>query len=409
MTNSAFIIGVGMTPFGKFPDTSVTDLAGAALAAAVSDAGIELRQIESAFFGNTTQSYLDGQLMIGGEIALRNLGLDKIPVFNVENACATGASALHLAVTSIKAGDCDIAVAIGVERMNVPDRQRMLEVFNGGYDVSDPLALKRTLAALGGDTTEAVAGDRSIFMDIYAASARAHMKNYGTTQSQLASVAAKNHVHAACNEYAFYRSPMSVDEVLRGRALSFPLTVPMCAPITDGAAAVIVCSAAMLRRVENARPVRVRASAVGTGEDRDLLDYERLITRRVGRRAYEMAGVGPEAISVAEVHDATAFSELLVTEALGFFEFGAGGRAAESGLTSLGGKIPVNTSGGLESKGHPLAATGLAQVHELVQQLRGEAGSRQVEGARLGLAENGGGFVRGEEAVAVVTILEGVA
>lgn len=398
-----------MTPFGKFPDTSVTSLAGTALASAVSDAGIELRQIESAFFGNTTQSYLDGQLMIGGEIALRNLGLDKIPVFNVENACATGASALHLAVTSIKAGDCDIAVAIGAERMNVPDRKRMLEVFNGGYDVSDPLALKRTLAALGGDTGEVVEGDRSIFMDIYAASARAHMKTYGTTQSQLASIAAKNHVHATGNEYAFYRSPMSVNDVLRGRALSFPLTVPMCAPITDGAAAVVVCSAAMLRRLADARPVRVRASAVGTGEDRDLLDYERLITRRVGKRAYEMAGVSPDAISVAEVHDATAFSEMLVTEALGFFEFGGGGRAAESGLTSLGGKIPVNTSGGLESKGHPLAATGLAQVYELVQQLRGEAGSRQVERARLALAENGGGFVRGEEAVAVVTILEGVA
>lgn len=200
---------------------------------------------------------------------------------------------------------------------------------------------------------------------------------------------------------------MSVEEVLAARGLSHPLTVPMCAPITDGSAAVVVCSDAGLRRLRAERPVEVLAAVVGTGTDRDTTTFDGHISARVVARAYEKAGVGPEDVDVAEVHDATAFAEVLQTEMLGIVPPGEGGLAAERGDTSLGGRIPVNTSGGLESKGHPIGASGLGQIFELTEQLRGTAGPRQVPGARIALAENGGGFHRGEEAVTSIVILGG--
>ena len=244
-------------------------------------------------------------------------------------------------------------------------------------------------------------------MDIYAAMARNHMRQYGTTPAQIAAVAAKNHAHAVDNVRAVYRKAMTVDEVLGARPLSHPLTVPMCAPVTDGAAAVVVCSDAGLRRLGAERPVRVLASVIGTGSDHPISSFEDHLNRHLVARAYDRAGVGPEDIDVAEVHDATAFGEVLQTEMLGLVPPGDGGPAAARGETTLGGRIPVNPSGGLESKGHPLGATGLGQVFELTEQLRGAAGSRQVPGARIALAENGGGFHRGEEAVASVVILGG--
>ncbi|MET8184088.1 thiolase family protein [Streptomyces sp. NPDC005336] len=240
-------------------------------------------------------------------------------------------------------------------------------------------------------------------MDVYAAMARAHMAWFGTTQRQIAVVAAKNHLHALHNDRAYYRKQLAVEDVLAARARSFPLTVPMCAPITDGAAAVVVCGVHGLTGV--GRGVRVLACAVGTGVERPLDASDQHITRPLAGRAYEEAGVGPEDVDVAEVHDATAFSEIQLTEMLGLFEPGAGAEAAEVGVTALGGRLPVNPSGGLESKGHPLGATGLAQVYELVRQLRGQGGARQVPRARIAIAENGGGFYAGEEAVAAIMVL----
>jgi acetyl-CoA acyltransferase len=198
---------------------------------------------------------------------------------------------------------------------------------------------------------------------------------------------------------------MTVDDVLNARALAFPLTVPMCSPLTDGAAAAIVCSERAVRSLSRYRAIRVLASCVGSGVQRDIADYAQHISRLTAERAYAEAGIAPADVDVAEVHDATAFGEVLMTEMLELCELGGGGPAAEKGETTLGGRIPVNPSGGLESKGHPLAATGLGQVYELVQQLRGEVGVRQVEGAMIGIAENGGGYYQGEEAVAAVTIL----
>jgi acetyl-CoA acetyltransferase len=335
------------------------------------------------------------------------MGIERIPVHNVQNACATGSTALHLAVNNVRSGESDVALAVGVEKMNIGDQQRTLSVFHGGYDRSDLEGLMRDMVLLGGEVEDDDAGHRSIFMDVYAAMARHHMNTYGTTVAQIAEVASKNHDHAADNPRAHYRKPMSVDVVLGARKLNYPLTVPMCAPATDGAAAVVVCNDDGLRRLRARGTVQVLASSIGTGVDRDITTYDDYITSHVANLAYERAGVGPSDVDVVEVHDATAFAEILQTELLGLFGPGDGGPAAERGDTRIGGRIPVNPSGGLESKGHPIGATGLGQVFELTDQLRGTAGSRQVSGARIALAENGGGFHRGEEAVMSVLILGG--
>lgn len=409
MTTRVWIAGIGMTPFGIHPDQSNHDLALRAVSDALVDAGpgADKGALDIAFFASATHGFLQGQAMVSGQIALREMGVQGIPVHNVENACATGASAFSLAVTQVRSGEADVALAVGSEKMHIGDAERTMALFDTAYDVSDPAALEQTLKELGGEIDEPDLGRRSIFMDIYAAMARNHMRLHGTTPEQIAAVAAKNHAHAVDNPRAHYRKAMSVDDVLAARKLSHPLTVPMCAPVTDGAAAVVLCSDDGLRRLGAERPVEVLAAVIGTGTDRDTTTFEGHISRRVAARAYDRAGISPVDVDVAEVHDATAFAEVLQTEMLGLVPPGEGGAAAERGDTSLGGRIPVNTSGGLESKGHPIGASGLGQIFELTEQLRGAAGSRQVTGARFALAENGGGFHRGEEAVASVVILRG--
>jgi acetyl-CoA acetyltransferase len=247
---------------------------------------------------------------------------------------------------------------------------------------------------------------RSIFMDAYAMGARWHMNKYGSTQRQLAVICAKNHFHGSLNPKAQYQMDMSVEEVLADKPISYPLTRSMCAPVGDGAAAAIVCSEAFLKKLKNSRPIKIRASVHGSGADRDFDGED--IGERLVKQAYDMAGVGPSDISLAELHDATAYGELHQTEAMGFCAMGEGGPYAETFATRLGGKQPVNTSGGLECRGHPIGASGLAQIYELGLQLRGEAGKRQVKGARLGLAENGGGNIGVEEAAMCIHILEKV-
>jgi acetyl-CoA acyltransferase len=242
-------------------------------------------------------------------------------------------------------------------------------------------------------------------MDVYAAMAKFHMKRFGTTERQLAAVAAKNHHHSTFNPLAQYRNDMSIEDVLTARMITWPLTLPMCAPISDGAAAAILVREEALDRFDRNRAVQVCASVLGSGSDRGPEEVEKHICHRLALKAYDHAGIEPKDISVAEVHDASAFGEIVQLENLGFCDFGEGGRLAERGETALGGRIPVNPSGGLESKGHPIGATGLAQIYELVLQLRGEAIDRQVDGARFAIAENGGGFHGYEEAAACLTIL----
>lgn len=406
-----YVVGTGMTPFGRHLDIDMKTLVRQAVEAALDDAGTEKSALQAAFFANASQGHMEGQHMIRGQVALRSMGIGGIPVVNVENACASGATAFSLAYTHLKAGAADVVLAVGAEKMYSTDRDRMFSVFDSAWDVHDADRIRDRLLELG-KGIDVPAGTTSpkpysVFMDVYAAFARVHMKQFGTTQRQLAAVAAKNHVHSVHNPFSQYRTPYTVDEVLSAPPITYPLTLPMCSPISDGAAAAVLCTEAGLRKlgVPSSRAIRVLASVLQTGSDREASDYRNHCTALGARRAYEQAGVGPGDISVAEVHDATAMGEIIQIENLGFCEFGEGGPASERGETSIGGRIPVNPSGGLESKGHPVGATGLAQIHELVAQLRGEAGARQVEGARIAVAENGGGLHGIEEAVASITIL----
>jgi acetyl-CoA acetyltransferase len=283
---------------------------------------------------------------------------------------------------------------------------RTMKSLAGAVDVELLAQLKDALAATKGAGGGNGGGEkRSLFMDVYAAAARQHMARYGTTVEHFAAIAAKNSVHGSLNPRAQYQEPHTVDEVLASPTIAAPLTRLMCSPIGDGAAAALVVSDEFLarRRAEASRPVRIAASVLGTGRDRATDDPDPVT--ETARRAYEQAGIGPEDVSLAEVHDATAPAELMIYEELGFCREGEGGRLVDAGETKLGGRRPVNTSGGLIAKGHPVGATGLAQVAEIVEQLRGRAGRRQVAGARVGLTENAGGAVRGDPAAVAIHIL----
>ena len=412
--NNVYIAGVGMTPFGKHTDIGVYELIAQAVNAAVKDAGAELRDIESVYYGTLTHGMLQGQYCVPGPIAMRRMGLQDIPIFTVENACASGSSALHLAAQALRAGSCEIALAVGAEKMNIPDKARMFAVFDSGWDVQTVDDNKESLLDLGRgiepppNTTST--RPYSVFMDVYAAFCRDHMRRWGTTQRQIAAVSAKNHQHSVHNPLSQYRQAYTIDEVLAAPAISYPLTLPMCSPISDGAASVVLCTDEGLRRLGlgRSRLVRLRASIVQTGVDRTANQPEDYVSARAARRAYEQAGIDPADVHIAEVHDATAMGELLNAEALMLVARGESGPAAERGEFSIGGRIPINTSGGLESKGHPIGATGLGQVYELVTQLRGEAGARQVANARIAIQENGGGLIGIEEAVSAVNIFERV-
>ena len=406
-----FIIGAGQTPLGKHLDKSVKQLTEIAVNAALADAGCGKEAIEAAWFSNTRQGVMEGQHGIRGQAALRAMGFEEIPIINCDNACASSSTGLNQAFASIKAGLSEIALVVGAEKMNYPEkRELMFEAFLGGMDrevAEEQLARQMELSA-GLDVPEearADTGQRSIFMDSYAAMARHHMALFGTTQRQLAAVASKNHWHSQFNPMAQYRTPISIEEVLADKLISWPLTRAMCAPISDGAGALVLASGDALKRFRRGRAVRVLATQLASGIRRMPDDLDNHIGRIAARKAWEQAGIGPQDISVAEVHDATSFAEIRHVENLGLCEIGQGGFMAERGETTLGGRIPVNTSGGLISKGHPVGATGAIQIIELVTQLRGEAGGRQVDGARFAAAENGGGFYDGEEAVAAVTVL----
>ena len=405
-----YICGVGMTPFGRFPDKSIKALTREAVTAALADAGCKQADIEAAYFTASTNGYLQGQYFVPGQIALRSMGFEGIPMFNLENACASGSSAFNLATQAVRAGEQDIVLAVGAEKMYIEDRERMFSVFDAGWDIETVEQNRDNLLAMGHgvEVPEGTTSPKpySVFMDVYAAFCRAHMRTFGTTQRQLAAVCAKNHQHSVHNTNAQFRNPYTVEEVMAAPPITYPLTLPMCAPISDGGAAVVVCNEAGLKRIggDSSRAVKVLASVVQTGTSREPEDFENHITALAARKLYERAGVGPQDVDVVEVHDATAMGEIIQAENLQLVPFGGAGPAAEQGEFTIGGRVPINPSGGLESKGHPIGATGLGQIHELVTQLRGEAGQRQVDGARVALQENGGGLYGFEEAVAVLNL-----
>jgi acetyl-CoA acyltransferase len=400
------VIGVGMTPFGRHLQTTHSALAQMAAKEAMADAGVEPSAIDTAIYANVVQAFVAGEMSIPGEYALRPLGINGVRAFHVEAACASGTMAFHLAYDLIRSGLADVVLAVGVEKLYTEDRERKFAVFQQPLDIG---VARDYLAKTDGMLTPVPAGYESkspnVLMEAYAAQARLHMATYGSTAEQFAAVSSKNHNHSEHNPLSQYRNSMTVEDVLTSPVVAWPLTVPMCAPISDGAAAAVLCASELRSRFLGSSSVRVLSCVSQTGRDRAPDDYDTHVTRLVSSRAYEAAGVDPRDVNVAEVHDASSTGEVVQVEALGLSEPGQGGFDALKGDLSLGGRVPINVSGGLVSKGHPLGATGLAQIHELVVQLRGQAGKRQVEGARIALAENSGGFYGVEDGMSCVTLL----
>ena len=409
MSDSVYILGMGMIKFGKYLDKNVKDLTGAALDLVLKDCDLKPGDIEAAWFSNCSWGIYEFQHCIRGQVALTANGLDKIPIINVENACASASTALHSAWTAIKAGIYDCVLAIGVEKQYHEDRKKVMQGFIAGTDVEETTQLieefkkqQKSKEITEKKTKSGKPGGHSVFMDFYAMGARWHMKQYGTTQHQLAVIAAKAHNNSTLNPLAQYTFPMTVEQVMEDREVAYPLTRAMCAPIGDGSAAAILCSERFLKKQPRNRAILIRASVMKSGSRQGQPD----ISERAASAAYEMASLGPKDIDVAEVHDATAFGELYQYEKMGFCPEGEGGPFAESGATAIGGKIPVNTSGGLMSRGHPIGASGLAMIYELVTQLRNEANKRQVDNPRIALSENGGGTLGIGEAAMAIHILE---
>ncbi|MFN8102838.1 MAG: thiolase family protein [Acidimicrobiia bacterium] len=410
MRFDAVVAGVGMTRFAKHPDRGLKDLGAEAVTAAVADAGMTLDDIDAAYVGNCAAGLVTGQESVRGQVVLSPLGIGKIPIVNVENACASGSTALYQACAMVTAGFHDTVLALGVEKLTHPDKARSFAAFAGAMDVDELAEMMGALAQSAGGAAGDAGGagqNRSMFMDVYAMAARNHMARYGTTQRQFAEVAAKNSVHGSLNPNAQFRDALSVEDVLADRLIVEPLTRSMCSPIGDGAAAAIVTSRDRARELGIATPVSVRTMVVHSGWNHT--EDEPDTVQLCAREAYEEAGLGPADLDVVELHDASAPAEIIGYEQLGLCPEGEGGKLVESGDTRLGGRLPVNTSGGLLRKGHPVGATGLAQVFELTLQLQGRAGARQVEGARIGLAQNGGGKKGNDAAAMVVTVLEGSA
>jgi benzoylsuccinyl-CoA thiolase BbsB subunit len=361
------VIGAGMIPFGKYPDRSLADLGWPAVKAAVADSGVAPGKIEAAYCGTALGGMMAGQRVLG------RIGLTGIPIINVENACSSSSSALRQAVMAIRSGEYDIVLVIGVEK---------LTKFGGGT-----LPLEE-------EDWEVTQG--LIMPALYAMRAKRYMYEYGLTDAQLAQVSVKNRRNGALNPDAQMRKPVTVEEVLASRPVADPFTLLQCCPTGDGAAALVLCEARLAAQYRS-DPVRIAASDLTSGKYtpgfRDMTIPE--ITVRGAKEAFEEAGLGPEDVDVAEVHDAFSIAELLYYEAFGFCGRGEAGAFLESGATAIDGRIAVNPSGGLLAKGHPIGATGAAQAVEIVRQLRGECGARQVPDARVGLAHATGGGISG--------------
>jgi acetyl-CoA acetyltransferase len=360
------VIGVGMTPFQRAAREDLAGLARAAALLALRDAGLPPAEVGGGFFANVLGPQLTGE-MTAGQFVMATVGVRRVPIVNVENACTSGSTALWLAVNGIRSGEFDVALVIGAEKMSVPG----LGLLHGGSaEIETQLGL--------------------VMPASFALRAIRYQHEFGATERQLAEVAVKNRRHAAHNPLAQFRDPVTLEQVLASPLIADPITRLQCCPMADGAAAAVLASGRVAR--SRRRAVRVDAAVLCTGSYENPADLVRWETDRRGcQMAYERAGIGPQDLDVVECHDAFTIAEILHTESMGLCGPGEGVRLVEEGATALGGRIPVNVSGGLLSRGHPLAATGCAQLVEIVQQLRGEAGARQVEGARVGLAECMGG------------------
>jgi len=383
---TTYLAGVGMTPFGKFRDATLATLGRDAGREALADAGVQPRQIEMIACGSARSGILHARESGVGQLIGWELGIEGVAVYNEKAFCASGAVAFNIAYMALTSGAHDVALVVGVEKMSSRDGA-------GRPLTSDGMALEGEQ----GFTPPAY----------YAMAARRHMDVYGTTREQIASVAVKNRAAARHNPKAQYRDPITVADVLDSKRVVWPLHLLDCCPTGDGGAAAVLVNEAGAEKLGLEPTIRVAASVMGTGyyrdQDRDMTSFS--LDRSTARRAYELSGIGPSDIDVAEVHDSFSVAEIIHYEDLGFCEPGAGGKFVENGETALGGRIPVNTGGGLLNRGHPLGATGVAQIVELSDQLNRRSGARQVSGARTALAHINGGFHEGDFATSGVTIL----
>jgi len=366
------IIGVSQTKFGELWEVSFRDLITEAGMKAVADADIEGADLEAMYVGNMTAGLFIQQEHIASLIADHS-GLTPIPCTRVEAACASGGLALRNGIMAVASGYHDVVISAGVEKMT---------------DVVDPTPAIATASDQEWEAQQGVT-----FPSLYAMMARRHMHEYGTTREQLAMFSVNNHKNGALNPLAQYPFEIGVDQVLNSTMVADPLRLLDCSPVTDGAAAVILCPAEDARKYTDT-PVYVKASAQASGtialhDRRDITTIDSTV--HASRTAYDMAGVGPKDIDAVEVHDCFSINGILAIEDLGFVEKGQGGNAVEEGLIAIDGDLPVNPSGGLKARGHPLGATGIAQAAEMVWQLRGDAGKRQVDGIRIGMTHNIGG------------------
>ncbi len=363
MSEDVYVVGIDMIKFGRFPERTVPDIAAEAALGALDDAGLKIQDMQALWCGNLYQA----GAMVGQRI-LQEIGQTGIPVVNVANACATGATAFRDAWMSVKAGVYDVVMAVGVEQMG----KGLLGGGGGGKGIP-----KEGLLGSG------------LMPAVFAEAGQEHARKYGTSFEQFAKVSVKNHHHSTLNPKAMYQKETPLEMVMGAEMIAYPNTKLMCSVNVDGSAAAVLCSEKKAKELGlMERAVRVKASALASDpwQERDLVMPDvNTCTRMAARTAYEMAGCGPDDIDLVELHDCFATAEILHYENLGLCADGEAGKMIDEGATALGGKVPVNVSGGLLSKGHPLGATGIANIFEVSTHLRGEAGKRQVEGARLGM------------------------
>ena len=358
-----YVLGVGMIKFGRYPDKDVSQLGAEAALGALTDAGMSIKDIEMFVCGNLFQANA-----MNGQKILQQIGQTGIPVFNVSNACATGSTAFREAYVGVASGMYDVTMAVGVEQMG------KMGLLGGG-------------ARSGGESVEGVLGS-GLMPAVFGQAGVEHMRKYGTTAEQFAKISVKNHKHSVHNPLSQYQVEVSLGDVMKARMVAYPNTLYMCCPTGDGAAATILVSEEKLKQFTT-KPIKVAASVLTSDPytDRDLtMPDVNTLTQNAAKQAYEKSGLGPQDLDLVELHDCFVTAELLHYENLGLCGEGEAGQLIDQGETALGGKIPVNVSGGLLSKGHPLGATGVANIYELVNQLRGNGGARQVEGAKAGLA-----------------------
>jgi acetyl-CoA acyltransferase len=383
------IVGAGMSQFGKQIGRGLKSLSLVSVDGAINSSGLQFEDIQRIYFGNAIAGTVVQQDMIKSQVVFRNHPLAGAPMINVENACASGGSAFLLAVEAVASGCVDVALAVGTEQMHHVDKTRAFNALRGSTDIDEI-----------GEVEPGSVSANSILMDFYAGVAQSYLDKFGATVEDFARVAVKNRDHASHNPRAYLRTPQTIEDVLGAREIVSPLTLPMCSPVTDGSAAIIVCS------LEKAKTLGVPALLIRACKNVSGADGHPVET--AAQQVYDYSGIGPQDIDLFELHDAAAPAELMQYHEIGLCGLGGGTQLIRDGDTKLGGRFPVNTSGGLLSRGHPLGATGCAQLFELVQQLRGEAGRRQVANARLGMAVNGGGWLDGSYALAIATILERV-